>query len=180
MHLGETGEIQLLLSLRDSIQKVQAQITEIGERAGARVRVSAEMEARLTGLGFRIEAVTPERQAISSSDSTEWRWQIEPTKTGTHRLHLTLSALVHLGNGDHERTIRTFERTLEIRVTWMRRLKDFVGGNWQWLSATILVPAGAWTRRSLRKRRTTGTYRLDGGLRARWKQRARPRRPHRR
>jgi hypothetical protein len=108
------------------------------------------MEARLTGVGFRIEAVTPEVQAVTRRQNTEWRWEVEPTGTGTRRLHLTLSALIDVEGTESPRTVRTFSQTLEVRVTLLRRLSGFVGENWQWLWTALLIPVGGWM---LRKRR---------------------------
>ena len=78
--IGDSAEIQLLLSLGKPIGELQAELTEIGEREGARVRVSPVMEARLTGGGFKIEALTPERQPVGRTTDTEWRWEVEGTE----------------------------------------------------------------------------------------------------
>lgn len=91
--LGESVVVQLLLSPAQPVRRLKRQLTELGERRGARIKASNRMEARLTGVGFRIEAVTPEVQAVAGRQNTEWRWEVEPTGTGTRRLHLTLSAL---------------------------------------------------------------------------------------
>jgi hypothetical protein len=149
--LGGSAQVQLVLSARDSIQELKKRITEIGEKRGATVKFSPKMEAHLTGINFKIQAITPELQAVGGQGTTEWRWEVEPTKTGTHPLHLTLSAYIRLSGEQTPYTIRTFETTMKIRVTWFDRVSDFVGGNWQWLWAVVVAPlaAAAWR---LRKR----------------------------
>jgi hypothetical protein len=144
---GEAAEIQLLLSLRKPTSVLQDELTEMGEREGARVKVSDVMEARLTGPGFEIEAITPERQLVSPGANTEWKWEIEPTETGSQRLHLTLSALIDVKGERTPRAVRTFEKPIVIQVTWQQKITGFVGDNWQWLWTTILVPVAAlaWT-----------------------------------
>jgi hypothetical protein len=89
------------------------------------------MEARLSGLGFKIETVTPEVQAVSATNVTEWKWEIEPTEPGSQRLHPTLSAQLHMEGQRVPRTIRTFERTIEVHVTWSQKVSHFVANNWQ-------------------------------------------------
>ncbi len=42
------------------------------------------------------------------------------------------------------RKIRTFTKTIRVRVTLGRRLAGFVGDNWQWLWGTLLVPLAGW------------------------------------
>jgi hypothetical protein len=152
---GESAEIQLLLAFRKSIAVLQDELTEVGERHGATVRVSDVMEATLTGQGFKIEAVTPEQQVTSRDENTEWRWDIEPTKTGTQRLHLTLSALIYGKGTATPHAVRVLERPIVVRVTWRDKLTGFVGGNWQWIWAAILVPAAAFGYRAWRGRRGT-------------------------
>jgi hypothetical protein len=103
------------------------------------------MEARLSGFGFKIESITPEVQAISETSITEWKWIVEATKSGTHPLFLTMSALLYTEKSNRiHRTILTFERKIKVHVMWDKRVSGFVSGNWQWLWATILVPIGAW------------------------------------
>ena len=138
--IGESAEIQLLLSLAKPIRDLQAELTEIGEREGAQVRVAPLMEARLTGGGFRIEALTPERQPVGRSSTTEWRWEVEGTEGGSHALHLTLSALITVEGERTPRAVRTFDREIEIQVTLRQRITGFVGDNWQWLWAALIVP----------------------------------------
>lgn len=153
--LGESVVIQLLLSTKAPIADLQRKVTEAGERVGARIKVSDRMEARLTGPRFKIEAITPEAQAISSSELTTWRWEVEPTATGRQRLHLTLSAILDVRGSPSTRMIRTFDRTLAVDVSLSKRVANFLGNNWQWLWTAILVPAVAWYA-ARRKRRAPG------------------------
>jgi len=148
----ESAVIQLLLSLKKPVRDLQAELTEIGEREGARVRVSPIVEARLTGSGFKIEAITRERQAVSSTADTEWTWEIKAMEAGSYRLHLTLSALIAVEGDRAPRAIRTFDRTIVIHVTWEERILGFVGDNVEWLWAAIIAPLaglvlGIWRRR---------------------------------
>jgi hypothetical protein len=154
LRLHSSTEIKLLLSRQQSIRQLRAKLAALGELEGARIRASGVMEARLTGAGFKIEAITPETQLVSERGVTEWGWEIESTKTGTQRLHLTLSALIRFQGDKTARTIRTFDRTLNVRVTWFDRVSGFIGGNWQWLWTAILIPVAGFILRN-RKRPST-------------------------
>jgi hypothetical protein len=151
LQLGETTVIQLLISGRRPIRQLQRRITALGEREGARIKVSNQVEARLSGLGFRVQAITPERQAVSGAGVTEWRWEIEPTDAGTRRLHLTVAAVIDVRGTQSTHTIRTFERVMNVEVTWSDRVSGFVGDNWQWLWTAILLPLAALVLRRRRK-----------------------------
>jgi hypothetical protein len=155
LHKGESAEIQLLLSLTKVLPVLKDALTKVGERHGAMVRVTDVMEARLTGPAFKIEAVTPERQLISQTDDTEWGWEIEPTRTGTQNLHLTLSALINVKGERLPRAVGVLEKPITVRVAWQERITGFVGGNWQWLWTTILVPLAALAWAAWKRRRDT-------------------------
>jgi hypothetical protein len=163
---GESAEIELLLSLQLSIERLKEQIAEAGEREGERVRITDEMEATLAGVGFEIEAITPERQAVSLRDVTQWKWEVEPTRTGVLRLHVTLTGFVDVAGERRPRAIRTFERTLVVRVTWRARVTGFVSDNWQWLWTAILVPLAVWVIRRRRNRHADGRGRRTSARRA--------------
>ena len=149
--LHEPAVIQLLLSGRRPIKELKASLTALGKREGARVRASDSMEAQLAGVGFAVQAITPAVQLVSRDAVTEWRWEVEPTETGTRRLHLTLSAIVDVNGREGTYTVRVFERTLEVRVSLRERLTGFVGDNWQWLWTALLIPIVGWLLRQRRR-----------------------------
>jgi hypothetical protein len=151
---GHSSVIHLVLSATESVEKLKDLITEAGEKEGARIRVSDQMEAQLTGTGFRIEAITPQVQGVSHTDVTVWQWEIEPTKLGPQSLHLTLSVLLDVKGRQIPRVIRTFERTIEVYVEWPQKVLDFASTNWQWLWTTILIPIAGWVLRKRKKRDT--------------------------
>ena len=144
MHLNEPTVIQLLLSGERPIRELKDKITALGEKQGATLKASDSMEAHLTGAGFTIEPVTPAVQLVSGEGVTEWKWEVEPKEAGKRRLHLTLSAIIDLRGREATYTVRTFERTLVIRVTLRERLTGFAEDNWQWFWSALLIPIGAW------------------------------------
>jgi hypothetical protein len=154
LQLHESAVIQLLLSVREPIEALQRDLRGPGERIGAEVRISTEMEAHLSGTGFKVESITPERQAVSQIEQTEWRWQVEPTRTGVLHLQLTLTANLDVAGRSVPRMIRTFEQRIAVEVAWTERTKAFLAGNWQWLWTAILIPLLAWGYRILQRARS--------------------------
>jgi hypothetical protein len=63
---------------------------------------------------FQITAITPEVQAVSKIQETEWKWEIHPKKEGKHKLHLTLTALLEIDGRSTPRTIRTFDKVIDL------------------------------------------------------------------
>jgi hypothetical protein len=151
MNLAETSLVQLVLSLEKPIEELKQIIEAQGEREGARIRVSKRMEARLTGTDFQITAITPECQAIAGNELTKWKWEIKPVKPGHSRLHLTLNAFLTVEGISTARTVCTFDKYIDVNVTLHQKAIDFIGKNWQWLWAAIIIPVVGWLWRRRKK-----------------------------
>jgi hypothetical protein len=145
LHLGETAEIQLLLSPRQTVAQLKEKLTGIGARQGRTVRFSNQMTAYLTGPHFTIELINGSAEkAVNPATTTAWRWDVEPTRTGQQSLHLSLYAQILVDGRETPYEVKTFDTELRVNVTWFDRLGDFASGNWQWLWTAILFPIGAW------------------------------------
>jgi len=144
LNIGDTPQIQLILSLGETVEELKRAINQAGRRIGATVKVSDRMQAHLAGQMFDITPIGPEVQAVSKSRRTEWQWQIRPKKAGKHSLHLTLTALLEVDGRSTPRAIKTFDRVIEVEVTATQRIRGFLMSNWQWLWAAVLVPIAGW------------------------------------
>lgn len=151
---GEAATIELLASLKEAEESLRQAVRGDGPVDSARVQLGDRMEARLTGTGFRIEAITPETQAVSHQQRTLWRWEIEPTRPADLELHLTLSAIFKIDGESVTRTIQTFERTIYVEVPLAKRVQNFVAGNYQFIGSAFVIPiVGALYHRHRKKRR---------------------------
>lgn len=144
MNMRDTASIQLMLSLVTPTEELKKMIEAEGLKEGAHIQVSDRMEARLSGSNFAITAVTPEVQAVSRQTTTGWKWDIKPLSEGKQYLHLTLSALISVDGTSTPRAIRTFDKIIEVEVTWQQKATQFLENNWQWLWAVILAPIAGW------------------------------------
>lgn len=146
INLNDTAQIQLLLSLNKSIEDLQREINSSvsGPREGASIKVANRMEARLTGPNFQITAITTEEQAIGANDTVEWRWEIKPLTTGRHNLHLTLTAIFNVDGSTTRRSLRTFDKSIEVEVTTRQIAIDFIEKYWQWILVAVLWPIASW------------------------------------
>lgn len=140
MKFEEPKTIELLLSPTKSVQELQSSLKSHEQTESARIQISNRMEADLSGLGFKIEALVPQEQAVYRGKTTLWKWEVTPTKDGDQNLYLTLSAIINVSNQKVPLVIRTFDKTIKVEVSVGQRISTFVAGNWQWLWATILVP----------------------------------------
>jgi hypothetical protein len=152
--LEQTFPIQLLIDPAKTSGELEMMIRASGTTESHQVKISENMQARLTGKGFEITAITPEEQLISARETTEWNWEVKAMKPGAQRLYLTLSAIVKFQGETKTRVIRTFEREMLVKVSIRKRVVAFVGKNWQWLWTALVVPVlgWLWKRRAAKKR----------------------------
>ncbi len=142
--LEDTASIQLILSLSKPVEELKQMIEAEGEKQGESIKVANQMEARLSGPHFQIQTVTPETQVITSEDVTKWAWEAKPLKPGRQKLHLTLSAKFTVQGQPTSRTIRTFDKIIEVNVSWSQKVTEFWEKFGQWLWAGIIIPIAGW------------------------------------
>ncbi len=147
LYLNKTAKIQLLLSLKKSIEELKHEVSpeSEGQIEGAVVKVAALMKAQLTSINtFKINDITTAEQAIGINDTVEWLWAINPLLTGTHTLHLTLTAIFKVDGREVHRSIKTFDYKIVVDVTHWDEIKEFIKKYWQWLWASVFLPVGVW------------------------------------
>lgn len=156
MTVGETRTVQLLLGL-NSVPELEGMIQEPGkiERATS-IRISNQMEAKLSGDDFSITEITPTRLPISMKEANEWKWDIKPEKAGTLRLELALNVILFVEGNQLGRTIQTFKRDIKVpvvEVPWSLKgsIVGFIKTEWKWLWAVLVAPLIPWIWKRLRK-----------------------------
>lgn len=156
MDLDESTELALTLSLTTGLDDLRRSVMfpqDKGTVESASVRVTDRMEARLTGNGFQITAITPELQAVIPSEATTWKWLIKAAHPGKHDLHLTVSALVEINKSTTPFVSRTFDKTITVEITWQKKIAGFTQENWQWIWGAVGAPVGVWFFNRYRKPR---------------------------
>lgn len=143
MGYDEIKQVRLLLSEVLPVSQLE-QILQTNVVGTNSIKAANIMEAHLVGDDFSISPITPETQAISRHETTEWKWDIKPKDFGGLTLHLSLNAEVKIEGDTQTRSIKTFDETIYVGVVHYRSIKAFCQNNWQWLWTTILVPVVAW------------------------------------
>ncbi len=150
MDIDDTRVLRLLISLAATVDDLKKALNDgqPGSVDGATVKVSPVMEAHLTGPGFKIAADTNEEQPVGAQATTEWRWQITPQQSGEQLLALVLNARVTIDGTNTEYMIRSWDKTIKVRVTAWSRVRGFVSEHVEWLWGLIVAPVGGfvWTK----------------------------------
>ena len=154
MSLEETRQIQLVLGPAQTRDQLERMIRAAGKVQSEEIKISDEMEANLSGSDFEITKVTPEKQAISRQEVTEWKWDVKAVQSGNHRLHLTLNVILQIEGDKVPRAIRTFSKEINVHVTWSQSISRFVSNHWEWLGATLVIPLATWLWSRRRKNST--------------------------
>lgn len=132
---------QLLIDLQLDPTALAEDLSVEGEEFTGRVLVSRVVMANLTAPGFEVQSITPNRQAISMTESTEWLWYLTPKTAGKHDVFVTVTAFVYADDANFvERHIRTFERVISVEVRAEQVAWDWFKKNWQWFLTVLLLP----------------------------------------
>lgn len=142
MELDETETAKVLLSVTNSIDELKHMVQEQERAEGASVRVSDYMEAKLSGPGFEIVEITPSRQLLNKEEVTQWAWSVKAKATGRQRLNLSLNAIIDDASRERVRSVRTYDKDIEVTVTFPHRVSAFVAYNWRWLWIILIIPTG--------------------------------------
>lgn len=154
MNLEDTDTICLILDNDEDFSNVLYNYKNNTKLVNAKIKISDQMDATLTGSGFKITSITPSQQVISLIEPTIWKWEIKPIEKGKQNIYLTINIIITVDGDNLTRTVKTFEREIQIKVTAVQSVSRFFKDNWQWLWATLIpVAGGIWKFIKYRKKR---------------------------
>lgn len=162
INIEDTVSIKVVLSPNEAEAVLLDRIDEPGSKVSESLQVSNLMEARLSGEGFKIVAVTKERQAVSSG-VTEWIWDVTPLSEGKRQLTLTIDALITINGEVVPKTLRTFRKPIEVEITKTQKVSGMLNEHGKWLWSTLLVPIFGW---ALKKRKDKAQKRDEAAAKA--------------
>ena len=143
------------MSVNRSIDDLFNDLPRLDEKEGAAIRVTSLVEARLTsGKGLGVTELGPAEQAISSTETTRWAWELTPVDGGTHTLHLVINVRFRLGSDTVQRCVRRFERTIHVNVTLAERTTAFVARHYEWILTFLVIPPLGLLYKVVRKRKS--------------------------
>lgn len=153
MRIDTQNNIHALVSASSSMDEIRAELEQrIGKDRYLQtyaIKLGPLMEAHLTGENFTIQAVTPEKQAVASNTTTHWQWEVTPRRGGHQLLHLAMNVIIYVHNSPEPRTVQTFDKTIEVEVSNVRRITDWARENWFWVFPAIgaVLAIVRWTRK---------------------------------
>jgi hypothetical protein len=132
--------VQLLIDTIKNEKELTKELNSSVNATTSKVLISKILDAKIVATDFTITKITPERQAIAETVPTEWLWELSATKSGTHDVHLTITAIVDVEGVKAERHIKTFEKVVKIEITNKQIILEFISKYWQWMFTVFLLP----------------------------------------
>lgn len=143
-NIKDTITVQLLIDPSKSLDEIVESVTVNGVKTTKRIQISKIVEATLTAPDFKIDAVTPEQQAITSTQPTEWLWKLTPESAGSHEVSLSVVAIVDVGDKSAMHHIKTYEQNVIVDIKATQMISSWVEKYWQWLFSTLIIPLAVW------------------------------------
>jgi len=144
MMIKETRQIVLLMStglskkfLEAKISKFISDSAKIGKIHTDTVKVSARMEAHLTGDGIIVRPITPITQLVREKEETRWEWTIAADEAGDKTLYLTLNAFINHNKEEVTQTIETYRRKIHVYVEPTTILLAWLDKHVAWIAGFI-------------------------------------------
>jgi hypothetical protein len=161
---GSTARAELVMSRIVSYAELQEELHTRWNAQSVhtdRVRLADRMRAELiASTGLSVRNLSPAEQGVANGEVPRWTWEVSAKDDfdgGPQYLDLSLYAQLQIENTNTPISLRTYNRTIEVKITTYQRTVRFVAGNWQWLWTAILVPVGTymWNRKRRRKSKSS-------------------------
>lgn len=110
---GEATRVELTVQLDTAAEALRRQVNAAAKGDSARM-AGRHLHARLLGQHWRIAPLTPTELAVEPGKLARWQWEVTPLDAGAQRLHLSVSANIGQGAFATPRTVRTFDRGVEV------------------------------------------------------------------
>lgn len=125
MAVADEREVKASVGINVPITKLRQQSGPSDQQVEGALSLSPEMVATLSGPGFTIEQVTPEKQSIAEGYPTIWAWNVTAKQEGEQKLEATLYVLVDNGSETSRIRVESYNQTISVSVrpqTWSERL----------------------------------------------------------
>ncbi len=84
-----------------------------------------------------------------------------PNKEGTQWLYLSLTAHFEVNGKETMRSVKTFEKIIEVEVSPVEELTQFITNHWQWLWATFVAPLAYWVWKRINRKKSNHKVRTS-------------------
>lgn len=164
MQQGKREIVEVRISAEDIGPVISGNLEGRGAPTVESIKVSPVMKVTMTGDegAFELRRLNGDEEQIITGipgrPYAEWKWEVTPLESGTHFLNIQVAAVVHIPErGEKTTDLPVAAKPIKVRVDPWFATKRFIGNNWQWLWAAIVVPAaGLFWKLKRKKTRRAG------------------------
>lgn len=139
MGLSDVEYVYLAISSGTRVTTTADLFPEARWRSAGFAKISNRVEAKLSSHDFQITAATPELQAIRQSTIALWSWSISPRTSGEGTLRAVVSALIDVDGKETPLVVRTYEKSIHVRIGMMKSVWMSVKDNAEIAVAIIAI-----------------------------------------
>lgn len=143
-NLDDQITIQLLIDPSKDIKTLEKILKQQSNVTSETIRVSKIVTVKLSAPDFTIVHSAPEEQAVADAEPTEWIWVLEPKIEGKHKINISVTATVTVGNKTTKHFLNTYNKDIDITIEPRQRITRWFNNYWQWLIGTIIFPILVW------------------------------------
>jgi len=152
----ETTRIRFALDRDNDAAAAAAAVDTLpGETVSIETRAGRFMRVTLTGQGFEVKPLDPERKDLFASPLASWEWDVTPEEEGDRILTLRTFVEIPMADGEMKTAWEQIEnREIRVSVTFGQRVEDIAAESEAWLkrgqnwlialAAFITALGGVW------------------------------------
>lgn len=134
---------QLIIDVNKTADELAKSI-DSNLRVKGNVKVSKIIIAKLVAPDFTVTPITPEEQALTQDEPTEWLWDLDAKEAGSFTTNLVITAVVKVDDKSAVHNIKTFSKDLTIEIKPQQRFIAWIEKYWQWCVSSLVLPIIAW------------------------------------
>ena len=134
-------EIVIRISKSNSQTTISQNIERKEKVKTEQIKTTSKMQVELIDPQkdcFNITSVNSSKQLVDST-YTEWKFNVQPIKSGTNRLDLVVSIFL---NEDLKQV--SYSDEIFVKANPKAQIKDFWSTNWKWIFEKLVLPLVTW------------------------------------
>ena len=134
-------EIVIRISKSNSQTTISQNIQRKDKVKTEQIKTTSKMQVELIDPQkdcFNITSVNSSKQLVDST-YTEWKFNVQPIKSGTNRLDLVVSIFL---NEDLKQV--SYSDEIFVKANPKAQIKDFWSTNWKWIFEKLVLPLVTW------------------------------------
>jgi hypothetical protein len=142
MVIGQRQTVEVWLATNNNVAAMQTlAYLSIAptETISITTSVGTDMSVALSSDGFKIRAITKERQVATKKGFNKWKWEVTPTEEGEKILNLVISVIfISLNNTEESKPYGFSDKSVFVKANLTQRIATFAQSPLQWALFVVI------------------------------------------